>query len=436
MTTFPALVPSTRSFTPGEYPATAFAGYSGRSTTVRHSDVFIGAQLRLTFVAIPEADMLAIWNHYTGEKGGFQAFTLPTEIVSYGSVSDYVPSNYRWRYTGDGSVEDLPCGGHNVSITLETAPPVAASAAGIQLRLLMSLTAGAVSVQGPGSASGAALSLAMTLAAGAATGDGGISGIARTLTLSLAAGAATNGGAALGINQTLTLSLAAGAADAGTPSDPILALNPLLYFDFSDASTVTLSGSSITAIANKGSAGMNLAASGTVVQGTWGNGLKVADFGNQSHSNALRNTSSTVPTIAEIYIVLDADFGSTFPNFNGLVTAYDGGGWTLPGSVGTSGFYPEGWFNAAYVNNGSTNVYDSGALPAINSPSLLRVKRLNSTAITNGGNGFVIGMDRQNGGRGWYGKVAAVIAFSAVLSSTDRATVQNALASKWGLTLS
>jgi hypothetical protein len=29
MTTFPALIPSSRVFTPGEYPATAFNGYSG-----------------------------------------------------------------------------------------------------------------------------------------------------------------------------------------------------------------------------------------------------------------------------------------------------------------------------------------------------------------------------------------------------------------------
>jgi hypothetical protein len=68
--------------------------------------------------------MLDIWNHYNGRRGEFRSFDLPAEVVSYGSITDYVPGNYLWRYAGPGSVEDLPCGGHSVSITLETVPPI------------------------------------------------------------------------------------------------------------------------------------------------------------------------------------------------------------------------------------------------------------------------------------------------------------------------
>jgi hypothetical protein len=186
VTTFPALVPSSRTFTPGEYPATAFAGYSGAQNRVRHSNVFLSAQLRLTFLGLTQAQMLDIWNHYNGRRGEFRSFNLPAEVVSYGSITDYVPGNYLWRYAGPGTVEDLPCGGHNVSLTLETVPPVAASVVGAQMRVRL------------------------TLAAGQAIGDSSVNGITEAIVLSLVAGSVSLG--VEGASLALSLSLSAGAA--------------------------------------------------------------------------------------------------------------------------------------------------------------------------------------------------------------------------------
>jgi len=123
VTTFPALVPSSRTFTPGEYPATAFAGYTGAQSRVRHSNVFQASQLRLTFKAITETQMLSIWSHYSNRQGEFLSFALPAEIITGTTITDYVPTSYLWRYAGPGSVEDLPCGGHDVQLTLESTPP-------------------------------------------------------------------------------------------------------------------------------------------------------------------------------------------------------------------------------------------------------------------------------------------------------------------------
>jgi hypothetical protein len=235
MTTFPALVPSSRTFTPGEYPATAFSGFSGAQNRVRHSNVFLAAQLRLTFLGLTQAQMLDIWNHYNGRRGEFRSFALPTEVVSYGSITDYVPGNYLWRYAGPGSVEDLPCGGHNVSLTLETVPPIAASVVGADLFLRLRLRAGAAGggeyVEGisesvslslsPGAAfvslNGVDLAIGLSLAAGAAEGDVSAFGINEGIVLSLEPGAAS-ALSALGASETLTLSLSAGAADNGAIS--------------------------------------------------------------------------------------------------------------------------------------------------------------------------------------------------------------------------
>jgi hypothetical protein len=219
-------------FTPGEYPATAFSAFSGVQNRVRHSNVLIAAQLQLSFIGLPEADMLAIWQHYAGRRGSFRSFDLPAEVVSFGSITDYVPGVYLWRYAGPGVVEDLPCGGHNVTLTLETVPPVASNVVGADLRMTLSLAAGA----GAAGSYAAGITLSITLsistgaaviaqngvvstitlglAAGVAQGDVSVSGIDWSMVLALAAGPAQNLGRA-GIAQTITLSLAAGVADDG-----------------------------------------------------------------------------------------------------------------------------------------------------------------------------------------------------------------------------
>jgi hypothetical protein len=260
MTTFPALIPSSRTFTPGEYPATAFSGYSGVQNRVRHSNVFLAAQLRLTFLGLTQAQMLDIWNHYNGRRGEFRSFELPAEVVSYGSITDYVPGTYIWRYAGPGSVEDLPCGGHNVSLTLETVPPAAASVVGAQLFLQVRLSTGGANggeyVLGinetatlslsAGDAftalNGTNQSLTLSLSAGTASGDIEVNGSSLSIYLALATQSAASLNA-MGANQTITFSLAAGAANGATdPNFSSVAL--LLHMNGSNGSTTFTDSSS------------------------------------------------------------------------------------------------------------------------------------------------------------------------------------------------
>jgi hypothetical protein len=85
------------------------------------------------------------------------------------------------------------------------------------------------------------------------------------------------------------------------------------------------------------------------------------------------------------------------------------------------------------VNGGTTNRY-TNIFPEIESPCILRAANNAGTATTTT-DGFQIGMDRGNGGRGWRGLIAEVICFSSVLSSEDRTNLQNWLGLKWGITL-
>jgi hypothetical protein len=450
MTTFPALVPSSRTFTPGEYPATAFSGFSGAQNRVRHSNVFLAAQLRLTFVGLDEAEMLDIWNHYNGRRGEFRSFDLPTEVASYGSITDYVPGNYLWRYAGPGSVEDLPCGGHNVSITLETVPPIAASVVGADLFLRLRLSAGVADggeyVPGINETitlsvdTGAAFvalngideTITLSLETGEVFGDVEVAGINQIIYLGLVTRAAGSF-SSLGIDETITLSLIAGAADDGTTVDPA-DLGAILWYDFADASTVTTASGRATSVSDKGSRGWTLTSSATgPLYGTGINSLNCIDWGTANHSNYLRNLATTATDLAELYIVLDAPFGSTFPNFCGLVSqAADSlGGFSLTGWSGRDEFVIIS-HDQAFVNGSASNTY-LDILPAINSPSIIRVRAATGTPSTSGG--FQIGQDRQFGDRGWQGLIGEVIAFPSVLSESDRGDLMDYLSDKWNIAL-
>ena len=119
MATFPSISPSLRTFTPGEYPNTPFGTLNLNENRVRHSNVMLASQLRVSFVGITEATMLSILSHYNGQQGNYLSFGIPSELLSgVSSASEYTLSNYRWRYSEPPMVEDYPCGGHTVDVVL------------------------------------------------------------------------------------------------------------------------------------------------------------------------------------------------------------------------------------------------------------------------------------------------------------------------------
>jgi hypothetical protein len=218
-----------------------------------------------------------------------------------------------------------------------------------------------------------------------------------------------------------------------TITDPTAGLSPALWYDFADETTATTSGTEITAVTSKGSTNWTLTKSATGPQYVTGiNSKKCVDWGSPGHNNFLQNTSATSTAIAEIYFVLDGNFGSTFAAYNGLATGTSEGGFLLLGNPGGPGLYSFN-FTTAFINGSASDVYSSGVLPTINSPSILRVGR--SSGSFNTTDGFQIGNDRVYGGRGWGGLIGEVIVFSTALSSTDRDSLQAWLGLKWNITL-
>jgi hypothetical protein len=132
MTSFPTLIPSTRTFTPGEYPHTTYQAYSGQENRVRHSNVMLSSRLRLTFISLTEANMLSILTHYDDRKGEYLSFAIPAQLLSgVSSAGEYTLTSYQWRYVEPPVIDDIPCAGHSVEVTLESIPPEGITVSGL-----------------------------------------------------------------------------------------------------------------------------------------------------------------------------------------------------------------------------------------------------------------------------------------------------------------
>ena len=257
--------------------------------------------------------------------------------------------------------------------------------------------------------------------------NGGLMGVRRVPT----DGAATG----LWFQNEQSVALRAGIWPAVTPLGPSGAPLPTLWYDFADESTVTVASSQITAVTSKGSRAWTLTKSATGPGYVTGiNSLKCLDWGSSQHSNFLSNNDSTATAIGEVYVVVDGAFGGSFPTYAGLFTGTGGGAWYFLGA-NDSWLQSGGNFDQVFINGGanrfSTSPFSS---PSIDSPAIIRVNSSTSNLI-NLTDGFQIGNDRDNANRGWFGLVGEYIVYSSILSSENRTTVMNYLATKWGITL-
>jgi hypothetical protein len=123
MSTFPALVPSTRTFTPGDVPSAIQGSLSGVLTGFRRGNRRIKQTLSLSFVRLQESDITLIRNHYDNRDGSFNIFFLSSEVWS-GYTTPPIPllSDYAWRYVAPPVITDGSCGFWDVEIELETVP--------------------------------------------------------------------------------------------------------------------------------------------------------------------------------------------------------------------------------------------------------------------------------------------------------------------------
>ena len=161
MADFPALVPTIRPLTPGQWGGATLPAMSGRVSTVRRSSAEIGRRLSLRFEAISEAQFLQIVSHYQGQRSGLDGFSFTTTTLP----TSYTPSGHQWLYASPPQVVDQHQDIFTVEMECRSEPRAIFRAPGVAFVRQPALTAGVVTAP----ISGAALAPTLSLAAGAPT---------------------------------------------------------------------------------------------------------------------------------------------------------------------------------------------------------------------------------------------------------------------------
>jgi hypothetical protein len=251
MTGFPALIPSTRSYSPGEFPHTAHPLLSGSEIRVRHSNTVLGVRLRLTFTAITSADLVAVRNHYRDRQGGFLPFAIPAELLSgIATTADFTPTGHQWRYAARPSVTDVPIPGttptnrHDLVLELESVPPENTIVGGARITVRATVRGGSAQL-------GAFIESFASVVSGAATVEASTSALGAAITTNVAFAA---GPASGDDSLTAVVLLSAGAASAAAADPDFANVSLLLHMDGSNGSTTFTDSSSnaltVTAVGN------------------------------------------------------------------------------------------------------------------------------------------------------------------------------------------
>lgn len=123
ITAFPAIEPSSRTWTPGSPPITTFNTLSGHEARILLGDKAVGTSLSLGFDNLLESELVKITDHYLKAKGSYESFSLPLAVhAGMTGYSRVTPANFVWRYASAPSVSWVSPGIGNVSVSLLAVP--------------------------------------------------------------------------------------------------------------------------------------------------------------------------------------------------------------------------------------------------------------------------------------------------------------------------
>ena len=118
MTNFPAVSPTRRSFTPGEYPTKRFDSISGAGTTRLYGSKAFNATLDLEFL-LDDAGTAAVLQSWHDSMGGAKVLTLPATLFEgMNGPENQIPSYLNWRWSGMPNVESVLPGRSRIRVLL------------------------------------------------------------------------------------------------------------------------------------------------------------------------------------------------------------------------------------------------------------------------------------------------------------------------------
>lgn len=123
MSTFPALAPTSRIFSPGDVPNERKRSTGGTQYAFRRGSRRVAQALQLQYEYLTEAEMLLIKNHFYDRKGTFDIFFLSAEVWGYYTTPPVgLLDNFAWRYVSSPVITDVSYDRFNIEVSLETVP--------------------------------------------------------------------------------------------------------------------------------------------------------------------------------------------------------------------------------------------------------------------------------------------------------------------------
>jgi hypothetical protein len=121
MPAFPALTPSSRSITQGQYSVKRFSSISGTGTTRVYGSQPFNASIDLQFDNIPDIDALAIVDAYESARGSTTGLTLPTTIWAgvVDALKVRLQRDYTWRFAEPPQITSGRPGISSIAVRLD-----------------------------------------------------------------------------------------------------------------------------------------------------------------------------------------------------------------------------------------------------------------------------------------------------------------------------
>ena len=122
---FPALVPTSRSFNAGDFANKKYNAQDGAEFRILYGDKRVGMSLKLSYSNISDAQAQQFIDHYHAMKGTFQQFDIGTAVrggwkgsaLTFGAVW----WGSQWRYENPPQLESVYPGVSSVSVSLKAA---------------------------------------------------------------------------------------------------------------------------------------------------------------------------------------------------------------------------------------------------------------------------------------------------------------------------
>ncbi len=119
--TFPALAPTSRDFSPGDWPTKRFNSQSGAEVRILYGSQRTNAKISLSYDNITDANAQLFLEDYDAQLGTLRTFALPAAAFSGWSGTSSkldAPSGTKWRYEGEPSVKAIRPGRSSVTVNL------------------------------------------------------------------------------------------------------------------------------------------------------------------------------------------------------------------------------------------------------------------------------------------------------------------------------